>query len=90
METCNNVDTEDKILSSTNHAIRNFENIKKSIEGLFEILHIALSSDNIYFKMGEDNIEALYGNFLELMFNILGTNELMKKLQNSEINLDLP
>jgi hypothetical protein len=90
METCNNIDPNDKLLSSTNHAIRNFENMKKCIEGLFEILNITLSSDNIYFKMGEDNIEALYGNFLELMFNILGTNELMKKLQNSEINLDIP
>lgn len=90
METCNNIDPNDKLLSSTNHAIRNFENMKKCIEGLFEILHITLSSDNIYFKMGEDNIEALYENFLELMFNIIGTNELMKKMQNSEINLDLP
>ena len=90
METCNNIDPNEKVLSSTKQAIQNFENIKKSIEGLYEILHITLSSDNIYFKMGEDNIEALYGNFLELMFNIIGTNELMKKLQKSEINLDLP
>ena len=90
METCNNIDPNDKVLLSTKHAVKNFENIKKCIEGLFEILHITLSSDNIYFKMGGDNIEALYGNFLELMFNIIGTNELMKKLQNSEINLDIP
>lgn len=90
MQTYNNTDPNEKDASFTKQAIHNFENMKKSIQGLYEILHITLSSDNIYFKMGEDNIEALYGNFLELMFNILGTNELMKKLQNSEINLDLP
>ena len=88
METCNNIDHNDKISSFTTQAIHNFDNMKKCIQGLYEILHITLSSDDIYFKMGEDNIEALYENYLELMFNTIGTNELMKKMQNSEINFE--
>ena len=78
------------VYESTKKALSNFENIKECIQGLFEILKIALSSENIYFNMGQDNIEALYENLLELMLNDLGTIEFMKKLRSAEINLDLP
>jgi hypothetical protein len=40
--------------------------------------------------MGQDNIEALYENLLELMVNELGTIEFMKKLKTAEVDLDLP
>jgi hypothetical protein len=40
--------------------------------------------------MGQDNMEALYQNLLELMINELGTIEFMKRLKNAEIDLDLP
>jgi len=78
-----------KILIPTEQALLNFENMKKCIQGLYEILKITLSQKNIYFQLGQDNIEALYQNFLELMLNVIGTNEFMKKVQSSEIDLDL-
>ncbi len=90
METCNNLDHNEKMLTCTNQALLNFENMKKCIQGLSEILTITLSTENIYYIMGQDNIEALYQNFLELMHNVIGTNEFMKKLQKSEIDLDFP
>ena len=40
--------------------------------------------------MGQDNIEALYENLLELMVNESGTIEFMKKLKTAEVDLDLP
>ena len=40
--------------------------------------------------MGQDNIEALYENLLELMLNELGTIQFMKKLKSAEVDLDLP
>lgn len=40
--------------------------------------------------MGQDNIEALYQNFIELMVNELGTKEFMKKVKCAEIDLDMP
>lgn len=80
----------DEVFESTKKAMTNFENIKDCIQGLFEILKINLSHENIYFQMGQDNIEALYQNLVELMINDLGTIEFMKRLKNAEIDLDLP
>jgi len=78
------------VYQSTKKALDNFENIKECIQGLYEILKITLPSENMYFNMGQDNIEALYGNLLELIVNDLGTIEFMKKLKSAEIDLDLP
>jgi len=80
----------DVVYQSTKKALNNFENIKECIQGLYEILKITLPSENMYFNMGQDNIEALYENLLELMVNDLGTVEFMKKLKSAEIDLDLP
>jgi len=80
----------DDIFELTKQSLTNFENIKECIQGLYEILKINLSHENIYFQMGQDNMEALYQNLLELMVNDLGTIEFMKKLKNAEIDLDLP
>jgi hypothetical protein len=80
----------DVVYQSTKKALNNFENIKECIQGLYEILKITLPSENMYFNMGQDNIEALYENLLELMVNDLGTIEFMKKLKSAEIDLDLP
>ena len=80
----------DSKYESTKKALNNFENIKECIQGLYEILKITLPSENMYFNMGRDNIEALYENLLELMVNELGTIEFMKKLKTAEVDLDLP
>ena len=82
--------SKDIIFESTKKALVNFENIKECIQGLYEILKIALPNNNIYLHMGQDNIEALYQNFIELMVNELGTKEFMKKVKTAEIDLDLP
>ena len=80
----------DVVYESTKKSLNNFENIKECIQGLYEILKITIPSENMYFNMGQDNIEALYENLLELMLNASGTIEFMKKLRNAEIDLDLP
>jgi hypothetical protein len=80
----------DVVYEATKNALNNFENIKECIQGLYEILKITLPSENMYFNMGQDNVEALYENLLELMINDLGTIEFMKKLKSAEIDLDLP
>ena len=80
----------DVVYELTKKALNNFENIKACIQGLYEILKIVLPSENMYFNMGQDNIEALYENLLEFIVNDLGTVEFMKKLKQAKINLDLP
>ncbi|MFX0047731.1 MAG: hypothetical protein ACFE8G_06125 [Candidatus Hermodarchaeota archaeon] len=81
---------EHTVYESTKRALANFENIKESIQGLYDILKITLNSESIYFNMGQDNIEALYENLLELMVNELGAIEFIKKIKSAEIDLDLP
>ena len=80
----------DTPIELTKQAINNFENIKECLKGLHEILKISLPSNNFYLKIGEDNIEALYQNFLELMTNENGVIEFMGKIKRSEIDLDIP
>jgi hypothetical protein len=53
------MESKDIIVESTNRVMMNFENIKESIQGLYEILKISHSEKNVYFKLGMDNIEAL-------------------------------
>ncbi len=74
----------------TKKAVKNFESIKECIQGLYEVLKINFPSEDIYFKIGQDNIEHLYENLLELMINEIGTIEFIKKLRSAEIDLDLP
>jgi intein/homing endonuclease len=74
----------------TKKAFDNFENIKECIQGLYDILKIALTSENMYFNLGQDNIEALYENFLEMMINERGTIEFIRKLKTAEVDLDSP
>ena len=73
----------------TKQAIYNFQNIKECLRGLNEILKISIPSNSIYRKIGQDNIEALYQNFLELMANEVGALEFIAKIKRSEIDLDI-
>ena len=68
----------------------NFEKIKASVKGIYEIFKINFSDDNIYFKMGLDNVIGIYQNFLELMLNDYGARQFMKKLRSSEVEIDIP
>ncbi|MFX0147298.1 MAG: hypothetical protein ACFE8E_06075 [Candidatus Hodarchaeota archaeon] len=83
------MESEDRIFESTKKAIINFEKIKYCVQGLSDILKIVLVDDNIYFQMAQDNIEALYQNFIELMVNEVGTKEFMRKIKSAEVDLDM-
>jgi hypothetical protein len=77
-------------LDETDQAIKNFETIKEALKGLYEILNINISQNDIYFKLASDNIVALYHNFLDLMLNENGAKQIKKKLRNCELEADLP
>ena len=80
----------DVINTLTKKSFNNVEKIKECIQVLYHILTITLPSEDIYFEIGQDNIEHLYENLLELMVNEIGTVEFMKKLKSAEVDLDLP
>ena len=68
----------------------NFEKIKEAIRGLYDILNFALENkQDCYYKAGLDNLTGLYQNLLEMLLNDYGTRKLMKKLRNSELDLDI-
>lgn len=69
-------------------ALENFENIKKSIKGLFDILNLGVS-DDLYYNAGKENLEGLYANFLDLMLNDAGLRKVTKKIQNSEVEVNI-
>ncbi|MFX1570870.1 MAG: hypothetical protein ACFFCV_21230 [Promethearchaeota archaeon] len=74
---------------STEKAEKNFENIKDAIKGLYEILDLSLSKDDFYYEAGKDNITAIYKNLVELLLNDYGLRHLLKKIQNSEVDLNI-
>ena len=70
-------------------AIKNFDNIKQSIKGLYEILNINLDEDDIYFEAASDNLTGLYRNLLELLLNDEGLRHFVNKLKNSKVDLNI-
>lgn len=83
------MDSPNFTLEMKRKAEENLENIKKSIQGLYEILNINFSGEDIYFKLGQDNLLALYENLLELILNEYGLRKLVKKIKDSKIDLDI-
>ena len=78
-------------IRATEQAEKNFEKIKESIKGLYEILSINLEDkeDDFYFEAGEDNLMGLYQNLVELLTNDYGLRQLVKKIAKSEVKLDI-
>ncbi len=77
-------------MDTTEQAIKNFKNIKESLKGIFEILSINFSQNDIYFKLASDNLVGLYHNFLDLMLNESGAKQIKKKLRSCELEADIP
>ena len=76
--------------STAENAVEKFEKIKETIKGLYDILKIITPSENdIYFKMGIDNISVLYQNMLDLISND-DAKLISKKIENSELIAELP
>ncbi|GAH02154.1 unnamed protein product [marine sediment metagenome] len=74
---------------SKEKAEKNFKNIKAAVKGLYEILDLSLSEDDFYYEAGKDNITAIYKNLIELLLNEYGLRQLLKKIQNSEVDLNI-
>ena len=74
---------------SKEKAEKSFENIKDAVKGLYEILDLSLSEDDFYYEAGKDNVTAIYKNLIELLLNEYGLRQLLKKIQNSEVDLNI-
>ena len=77
--------------STAENAVEKFEKIKETIKGIYDILKIITpSEDDIYFKIGIDNIGVLYQNILDLISNDNATRHLSKKIESSELIAEIP
>lgn len=70
----------------------NFENIKESIKGLYEVMGLAIpqDEDSIYDDIASENLSALYKNLLELLMNDYGARDFVKRLKNKQVNIEIP
>ena len=70
-------------------AHNSYKQIRESIMGLYEILRIITSSpDDIYYKIGLDNILVLYQNVLELLLNKVGTAQIINQIDTTQPDLN--
>jgi hypothetical protein len=76
-------------IRSKEKAEKNFENIKDALKGLYEILDLSRSENDFYYEAGKDNITAIYKNLIELLVNDYGLRHLLKKVRNSEVDLNI-
>jgi len=76
--------------SSAENAVEKFEKIKEAVKGLYDVLKIISPSENdIYFKIGVDNISVLYQNMLDLISND-NAKHVSKKIESSELVAEIP
>ena len=73
---------------SLDEALHDYKEMKKCLQGLFEVLRINFEDSDIYFQIGLDNIGALYKHFIKLLLNEKGIKEFSRKLNRSELDLD--
>ncbi|MFX0030031.1 MAG: hypothetical protein ACFE8B_12535 [Candidatus Hermodarchaeota archaeon] len=64
-----------------------YDKVKDALQGLFEVLNLALDPDSIYYQAGVDNLEALKSNLIELLMKDFDLLDLQDTLRRIEFNV---
>jgi len=64
-----------------------YEKVKDALNGLFEVLSVALEPDNILYKCGVDNLEALKNGLIDLLMKDYDTLQLQDTLRRIEFDV---
>ena len=64
-----------------------YDKVKDALNGLFEVLNIALDPDSAYYEWGVDNLNALKNNLIGLLMKDFDTLELQDTLRKIEFNI---
>jgi hypothetical protein len=64
-----------------------YDKVKDALNGLFEVLNVALEPDNILYQCGVDNLEALKKGLLDLLIKDYDTLELQDTLHRIEFDV---
>lgn len=63
------------------------DKVKDALNGLFEVLHLALEPDNILYKCGVDNLKALKTSLIDLLNKDFNPHKLQESLRKVEFNM---
>lgn len=58
-----------------------YDKVEDALQGLFEVLNIALDPDSIYYQAGVDNLEALKSGLIDLLTKDYDTLDLQDTLR---------
>jgi len=64
-----------------------YDKVRDALNGLFEVLSVALEPDNILYKCGVDNLEALKNGLIDLLMKDYDTLELQDTLRRIEFGV---
>ncbi|MHA1986123.1 MAG: hypothetical protein ACW98D_05725 [Promethearchaeota archaeon] len=64
-----------------------YDKVRDALNGLFEVLNVALEPDNILYKCGVDNLEALKHGLIDLLMKDYDTMELQDTLRKIEFDV---
>ncbi|MHA2400503.1 MAG: hypothetical protein ACXADU_16640 [Promethearchaeota archaeon] len=64
-----------------------YDKVRDALNGLFEVLNIALDPNSIFYQCGVDNLEALKGSLLDLLMKDFDTLELQDTLHRIEFDV---
>lgn len=64
-----------------------YDKVRDALQGLFEVLNIAMDPDSIYYQAGVDNLEALKNGLIELLTKDYDTLDLQDTLRKIEFNV---
>ncbi|MFW9951651.1 MAG: hypothetical protein ACFFKA_16165 [Candidatus Thorarchaeota archaeon] len=65
----------------------NYQDIKRALDGLKDILKINFLENNIYYKCAMDNIQAIYTNVIEILNTLYTPRRVRIKLR--ELNIEI-
>ena len=63
-----------------------YQNLRESLEGLKDIFKICFMENNIYYKCGIDNIEAIHKNIIEILNLMYTPRKVRMKLRELNVN----
>jgi len=64
-----------------------YDKVRDALNGLFEVLSVALEPDNILYKCGVDNLEALKNGLIDLLMKDYDTLDLQDTLHKIEFKV---
>ena len=64
-----------------------YDKVKDALNGLFEVLNIALDPNSVYYQAGVDNLKALKNNLIDLLMKDYDTLELQDTLHRIEFDV---